>query len=178
VSTTSSRHEYSSWSSGPSRPADGSPVVVRRAGNARRSTTSKERPYPGGEGRGWQGPPPVLFRRWPECFQKLGVMITAPEARQAEWTVEPDAGTHVDCAKEPAKLSCAAHSLGGDTTAIRFCRQGRSPKEIGRIAFRPEPGGGRGWRSIPHAAHSPSDDKFRIRDRARRLHVRQSNPGE
>src|SRR4051812_15966943 len=47
---------------------------------------------------GWPGLPPVLFSAVATMFQKLGIMITAPEYVGLNGQSRgQDAGTHVDC---------------------------------------------------------------------------------
>jgi hypothetical protein len=113
--------------------------------------------------KGWPGLPPVLFSAVATMFQRLGVMITAPEYVGLNGQSRgQDGGTHVDCAPDAADQLSLLIYIGEDTDGdlLLYDKDDRE-RLIDRIAFRPNrvvviDG------SIPHAARAPSDDRFRM----------------
>jgi hypothetical protein len=113
--------------------------------------------------KGWPGLPPVLFSAVATMFQRLGVMITAPEYVGLNGQSRgQDGGTHVDCARDAADQLSLLIYIGEDTDGdlLLYDKDDRE-RLIDRIAFRPNrvvviDG------SIPHAARAPSDDRFRM----------------
>lgn len=113
--------------------------------------------------RGWPGLPPILFSAVATMFQRLGVVITAPEYVGLNGQSRgQDGGTHVDCARDaPDQLSLLIY-VGEDTDGdlLLYDKDDRE-RLVERIAFRPNRVVALDG-SIPHAARAPSDDKFRM----------------
>jgi hypothetical protein len=112
---------------------------------------------------GWPGLPPVLFSAVATLFQKLGVIITAPEYVGLNGQSRGQNGsTHIDCAADaPDQLSLLIY-LGEDTDGdlVLYDKRDRH-RELQRITFRPNRVVAMDG-SIPHAALAPADDKFRM----------------
>ena len=112
---------------------------------------------------GWPGLPPILFSTVATVFQKLGFIFTEPEYIGLNGQSRgQDASIHIDCAPDaPDQLSLLVY-VGEDTDGdlLLYDKDDRQ-QLVHRIAFRPNrmvilDG------SIPHQAHAPSDDKFRM----------------
>lgn len=112
---------------------------------------------------GWPGLPPVLFSALATAFQKLSVIITAPEYLGLNGQSRGmKGGVHIDCAPDaPDQLSLLLY-LGEDTDGdlVIYDKKDRL-RETQRIGFRPNRVVAMDG-SIPHAALGPSDDKFRM----------------
>jgi hypothetical protein len=112
---------------------------------------------------GWPGLPPVLFSALATAFQKLGVIITAPEYLGLNGQSRGmNGGVHIDCAPDaPDQLSLLIY-VGENTDGdlVIYDKQDRE-REIERIGFRPNRVVAMDG-SIPHAALAPSDEKFRM----------------
>jgi hypothetical protein len=112
---------------------------------------------------GWPGLPPVLFSALATTFQKLGIIITAPEYLGLNGQSRGmNGGVHIDCAPDaPDQLSLLLY-LGEDTDGdlVIYDKKDRQ-REVERIGFRPNRVVAMDG-SIPHAALAPSDDKFRM----------------
>ncbi len=112
---------------------------------------------------GWPGLPPALFSAVATMFQRLGVLITAPEYIGLNGQLRgQDGSTHIDCGQDaPDQLSLLIY-IGEDTDGDLLLYDKDDPQRLtGHISFRPNrvvaiDG------SIPHAARAPSDDKFRM----------------
>jgi hypothetical protein len=126
---------------------------------------------------GWPGLPPVLFTALATAFQKLGLIITAPEYLGLNGQSRGmNGGVHIDCAPDaPDQLSLLIY-LGEDTDGdlVLYDKKDRQ-QEVQRISFRPNrvvvmDG------SIPHAAQAPSDDRFRMSVIARGTYQRRQAP--
>jgi hypothetical protein len=130
--------------------------------------------------QGWPGLPPVLFSAVARMFQRLGVMITAPEYVGLNGQSRgQDAGTHVDCPLDAADQLSLLIYVGEDTDGdlLLYDKDDRA-RPIDRIAFRPNRVVAADG-SIPHAARAPSDDKFRMSVIVRGSYTyRRSKPGE
>jgi hypothetical protein len=130
--------------------------------------------------QGWPGLPPVLFSAVARMFQKLGVMITAPEYVGLNGQLRgQNAGTHVDCAHDASDQLSLLIYIGEDTDGdlILYDKDDRT-KEIDRIAFRPNRVVAADG-SIPHSARAPGDDRFRMSVIVRGAYTfRRTNPGE
>jgi hypothetical protein len=112
---------------------------------------------------GWPGLPPILFSAVATMFQRLGVIITAPEYVGLNGQSRgQDGSVHMDCARDAADQLSLLIYVGEDTdgdlllydkeTAGRLCETiGFRPNRV--VAFDG---------SIPHAARAPTDDKFRM----------------
>jgi hypothetical protein len=113
--------------------------------------------------QGWPGLPPVLFSAVARMFQRLGVMITAPEYVGLNGQSRgQDAGAHVDCARDASDQLSLLIYIGEDTDGDLLLYSKDDRKQlIDRIAFRPNRVVAADG-SIPHAARAPSDDKFRM----------------
>lgn len=112
---------------------------------------------------GWPGLPPVLFSAVATVFQKLDFIFTAPTYIGLNGQSRgQNASIHVDCARDaPDQLSLLVY-IGEDTDGdlLLYDKDDRQ-RIMHRIAFRPNrivmlDG------SIPHQAHAPRDDKFRM----------------
>lgn len=112
---------------------------------------------------GWAGLPPVLFSTVATMFQKLGVIITAPEYVGLNGQSRgQDASTHVDCAGDAADQLSLLIYIGEDTDGDLLLFDKDDPQRpTDRIAFRPNRVVAMDG-SIPHAARAPSDGRFRM----------------
>jgi hypothetical protein len=112
---------------------------------------------------GWPGLPPLLFSAVATMFQRLGVLITAPEYIGLNGQSKGQNGsTHIDCAQDaPDQLSLLIY-LGEDTDGdlLLYDKRDRN-RMVDRISFRPNRVVAMDG-SRPHAALGPSDDKFRM----------------
>lgn len=113
--------------------------------------------------RGWPGLPPVLFSAVATLFQRLGVVIPAPEYVGLNGQSRgQDGATHTDCARDAGDQLSLLIYVGEDTDGDLILYDKDQPRRMAqRIAFRPNrvvafDG------SIPHAARAPSDDRFRM----------------
>jgi hypothetical protein len=112
---------------------------------------------------GWPGLPPVLFSALATAFQRLGVIITAPEYVGLNGqSLGMNGGVHIDCAPDAADQLSLLIYLGEDTDGdlVLYDKKDRQ-REIERISFRPNRVVAMDG-SIPHAALAPSDDRFRM----------------
>jgi hypothetical protein len=112
---------------------------------------------------GWPGLPPALFSAVATVFQKLGVVVTAPEYVGLNGQSRGQEGsTHTDCARDAGDQLSILIYIGENTDGDLLLYDKDDPgREVGRIGFRPNrvvafDG------SIPHAARAPSDDRFRM----------------
>lgn len=112
---------------------------------------------------GWPGLPPLLFSAVATMFQRLGVVITAPEYIGLNGQLKGQNGsTHIDCAPDaPDQLSLLIY-LGEDTDGdlVLYDKRDRN-RIVDRIEFRPNRVVAMDG-SRPHAALGPGDDKFRM----------------
>ena len=128
---------------------------------------------------GWPGLPPVLFSALATMFQKLGVIITAPEYLGLNGqTRGMNGGTHIDCAPDATDQLSVLIYVGENTDGdlVLYDKKDRQ-REVERIGFQPNRVVAMDG-SIPHAALAPSDDKFRMSIIVRGTYqLRQANPG-
>jgi len=112
---------------------------------------------------GWPGLPPVLFATVATLFQRLGVIITAPEYVGLNGQSRgQDASTHVDCARDAGDQLSLLIYIGENTDGDLLLFDKDDPQRpTDRIAFRPNRVVAMDG-SIPHAARAPSDDRFRM----------------
>ncbi len=112
---------------------------------------------------GWPGLPPVLFSAVSTMFQKLGVVITAPQYIGLNGQSRgQDGSTHVDCGRDATDQLSLLIYIGEDTDGDLLLYDKDDPKRMtDRITFRPNRVVALDG-SIPHAARAPSDEKFRM----------------
>ena len=112
---------------------------------------------------GWPGLPPVLFAALATMFQKLGVIITAPEYLGLNGQSRGQNGsTHIDCAPDATDQLSVLIYVGENTDGdlVLYDKKDRH-RVVERIGFRPNRVVAMDG-SIPHAALAPSDDRFRM----------------
>jgi hypothetical protein len=112
---------------------------------------------------GWPGLPPVLFSAIGTMFQKLGVVITAPEYVGLNGQSRgQDGSTHRDCVPDlPNQLSLLIY-IGEDTDGDLLLYDKEDPSRLtDRIDFRPNRVVAMDG-AIPHAACAPTNDRFRM----------------
>jgi hypothetical protein len=112
---------------------------------------------------GWPALPPALFSAVATVFQKLGVVITAPEYVGLNGQSRgQDGSTHTDCAHDAGDQLSILIYIGENTDGdLILYDKDDAERPVGRIGFRPNrvvafDG------SIPHAALAPSDERFRM----------------
>ncbi len=112
---------------------------------------------------GWPGLPPALFSAVATMFQRLGVIITAPEYIGLNGQLRgQDGSTHVDCAHDATDQLSLLIYVGEDTDGDLLLYDKDDPQRLtDRVGFRPNRVVALDG-SIPHAARAPSDDKFRM----------------
>lgn len=112
---------------------------------------------------GWSGLPPVLLSSVATMFQKLGVIISAPEYIGLNGQSRgQDGSTHVDCARDATDQLSLLIYIGEDTDGDLLLYDKDDPQRLtDRITFRPNRVVALDG-SIPHAARAPGDDKFRM----------------
>ena len=112
---------------------------------------------------GWPGLPPVLFSAVATMFQRLGVIITAPEYIGLNGQSRgQDGSIHIDCAHDATDQLSLLIYIGEDTDGDLLLYDKDDPQRLtDRIGFRPNRVVALDG-SIPHAARAPSDDKFRM----------------
>ncbi len=112
---------------------------------------------------GWPGLPPALFSAVATMFQKLGVVITAPEYVGLNGQSRgQDGSAHVDCARDATDQLSLLIYVGEDTDGDLLLYHKDDPERLtDRIRFRPNRVVALDG-STPHAALAPSDDKFRM----------------
>jgi hypothetical protein len=128
---------------------------------------------------GWPGLPPLLFSAIGTMFQKLGVIITAPEYVGLNGQSRgQDGSTHMDCAHDAADQLSLLIYIGEDTDGDLLLYDKDEPERLtDRIEFRPNRVVALDG-SIPHAACGPTNDKFRMSVIARgSFQCRRASPG-